>query len=158
MQCLAGDYQVWTWKNVQVDWTWKKIPGWIILQVKINSPIVFSWIYQPKVSGDTTQPFPIYSTRPASRFSRLVCFTHQSIGWARNTQEQTINYCTLSLQTVLAWRCFKNFWKIKLQHYLLLREFQKKLYIEDFLQFKFISLALLLSWQTGKLWMVSFTL
>ena len=23
LQCLAGYYQVWTWKKVQVDWTWK---------------------------------------------------------------------------------------------------------------------------------------
>ena len=24
LQFFAGDYQVWIWKNVQVDWTWKK--------------------------------------------------------------------------------------------------------------------------------------
>ena len=23
-QCIAVDYQVWMWKNVKVDWTWKK--------------------------------------------------------------------------------------------------------------------------------------
>ena len=39
----------------------------------------------------------------------------------------------------------------KLQHYLLLREFQKKFYIEVFLQIKFICLSLLLNWPIGKL-------
>ena len=29
LQCLAGYYQVWTWKNAEIDWTWKKWQvGW----------------------------------------------------------------------------------------------------------------------------------
>ena len=33
MQCLAEEYQVWTWKNVQVDWTWKKYQVGLIPQI-----------------------------------------------------------------------------------------------------------------------------
>ena len=57
MQCLAGDYQVWTWKNVQVDWTWKKYQVGSFYRYRLI-PHVFS--YECVVQSHISYVFVIF--------------------------------------------------------------------------------------------------
>ena len=51
LQCLAEDYQVWTLKNVQVDWTWKKYQvGSSHMYRLIPDSTTVSWVLHPRIT------------------------------------------------------------------------------------------------------------
>ena len=98
-QCFESEFLDWSAGNIQNN---KSILKYLSFQLtqKVNSLVRFSltWIYQPKVLGTNPNKPHLFRWACFSFFKIGVLYTyitHQSIGWARNTLEQTINYCVL---------------------------------------------------------------